>query len=111
MRALPRRVPWLASKLEKAFPNFKPEQVTRKTYSVGVKFMTTGNEVDIVPILYWGDPAWRGTLISKDTGEELMTSVPRHLQFIRKRVREADYSVKWKITHPKSVSTAALLGE
>jgi len=42
LRALPRRVPWLASKLEKAFPNFKPEQVTRKTYSVGVKFTTTG---------------------------------------------------------------------
>jgi len=78
-------IPWLASKLEKAFPNFKPEQVTRKTYSVGVKFMTTGNEVDIVPILYSGDPEWRGSLISKDTGEELMTSVPLHLQFIRKR--------------------------
>jgi tRNA nucleotidyltransferase (CCA-adding enzyme) len=78
-------IPWLASKLEKAFPNFKPEQVTRKTYSVGVKFITTGNEVDIVPILYSGDPEWRGSLISKDTGEELMTSVPLHLQFIRKR--------------------------
>jgi len=81
-------IPWLASKLEKAFPNFKPEQVTRKTYSVGVKFMTTGNEVDIVPILYSGDPEWRGSLISKDTGEELMTSVPLHLQFIRKRKDE-----------------------
>ena len=69
-------IPWLALKLEKAFPNFKPEQVTRKTYSVGVKFITTGNEVDIVPILYSGDPEWRGALISKDTGEELMTSVP-----------------------------------
>lgn len=81
-------IPWLAKKLEKAFPNFKPEQITRKTYSVGVKFITTGNEVDIVPILYSRDAEWRGLLISKDTGEELMTSVPLHLKFIRKRKDE-----------------------
>jgi tRNA nucleotidyltransferase (CCA-adding enzyme) len=78
-------IEWLAKKLEKAFPNFKPDQVTRKTYSVGVKFISTGNEVDIVPILYGGDPDWRGYLISQETGEKLMTSVPMHLEFIRKR--------------------------
>ena len=78
-------IPWLAEKLRKAFPNFRPEQVEPKTYSVGVKFMTTGNEVDIVPILYEGDPQWRGNLVSQDTGEMLMTSVPMHLEFIRKR--------------------------
>ena len=75
-------IDWLAKKLETAFPNFKPEQIKRKTYSVGVNFMTTGNEVDIVPILYAGDPHWRGDLISQDTGEPLMTSVPMHLEFI-----------------------------
>ncbi|MUT27059.1 MULTISPECIES: CBASS oligonucleotide cyclase [Mesorhizobium] len=78
-------IDWLAKKLEKAFPNFKPEQIKRKTYSVGVTFIATGNEVDIVPILYAGDPQWRGDLVSQDTGEKLMTSVPMHLEFIRKR--------------------------
>lgn len=78
-------LPWLAEKLRKAVPNLKPEQVKPKTYSVGVTFMTTGNEVDIVPIFYAGDPQWRGDLISQDTGETLMTSVPMHLEFIRKR--------------------------
>jgi hypothetical protein len=78
-------VDWLAKKLETAFPNFKPEQIKRKTYSVGVNFISTGNEVDIVPILYAGDPHWRGDLVSQDTGEKLMTSVPMHLEFIRKR--------------------------
>lgn len=78
-------IPWLAAKLRTAFPNFKPEQVTPKTYSVGVKFMTTGNEVDIVPIIYHDDPQWRGDLVSQDTGETLMTSIPMHLDFIRKR--------------------------
>ena len=78
-------IAWLASRLEKAFPNFKPEQIKRKTYSVSVNFITTGNEVDIVPILYKGDPLWKGSLISQDTGEELMTSVPMHFEFLRKR--------------------------
>ena len=83
-------IPWLAGKLRKAFPNFKPEQVESKTYSVGVTFMTTGNEVDIVPILYEDDPEWCGNLVSQDTGEMLMTSVPLHLKFIRKRKTEND---------------------
>ena len=78
-------IDWLAAKLTKAFPNFKAEQIKRKTYSVGVTFVGTGNEVDIVPILYDDDPQWRGALISQDTGEPLMTSVPMHLDFIRKR--------------------------
>jgi hypothetical protein len=78
-------IEWLAKRLETAFPNFKPSQITRKTYSVSVQFISSGNEVDIVPILYAGDPQWRGDLISQDTGERLMTSVPMHLDFIRKR--------------------------
>lgn len=78
-------VDWLATKLGNAFPNFRPEQIKRKTYSVGVSFVGTGNEVDIVPILYDGDPKWKGYLVSQDTGAKLMTSVPMHLDFIRKR--------------------------
>lgn len=83
-------IDWLAEKLRTAFPNFKPEQIKRKTYSVSVNFIATGNEVDIVPILYDGDPDWRGYLVSQDTGEKLMTSVPMHLEFIRKRKRAND---------------------
>ncbi|MER9491559.1 nucleotidyltransferase [Mesorhizobium sp. M0320] len=83
--AISELIPWLAEKLRKAFPNFRPDQVTPKHYSVGVKFITTGNEVDIVPIFYDGDPLWRGNLVSQETGETLMTSIPMHLDFIRKR--------------------------
>jgi hypothetical protein len=83
-------VEWLAKRLEKAFPNLKPEQITRKTYSVSVNFIATGNEVDIVPILYAGDPQWRGDLVSQDDGSTLMTSVPMHLDFIRKRKADND---------------------
>ncbi|GAB3629978.1 nucleotidyltransferase [Pandoraea terrae] len=78
-------IDWLAKKLETAFANLQPEQITRKDYSVSVTFKTTGNEVDVVPILYDGDKQWRGYLYSKDTGDTLLTSIPMHLEFIAKR--------------------------
>jgi tRNA nucleotidyltransferase (CCA-adding enzyme) len=83
-------IDWLAERLQTAFPNIKPEQIQRKTYSVSLTFVATGNEVDIVPIRYDGDPHWRGFLISQDTGEPLMTSVPMHLDFIRNRKQRND---------------------
>lgn len=76
---------FLAERLRKAFPNFKPEQVKPNEFSVTVSFVASGLRVDVVPILYAGDPAWRGDLISQENGERLMTSIPMHLQFIRRR--------------------------
>ena len=83
-------ITWLAAKLVKAFPNFKPEQIKPKEFSVSVNFIGTGNEVDVVPILYSSDLQWRGYLVSQETGEKLMTSVPMHLEFIQKRKRAND---------------------
>jgi hypothetical protein len=79
---------YLAERLRKAFPNFKPEQVKPKTYSVTVSFIGTGLDVDIVPILYDGDPDWYGNLVSQDDGSFLETCIPRHLEFISKRKKE-----------------------
>jgi len=38
-----------------------------------------------VPILYSGDALWYGNLVSQDDGSFLKTSIPLHLDFIRKR--------------------------
>ncbi|NIE63154.1 CBASS oligonucleotide cyclase [Burkholderia sp. Ax-1719] len=76
---------YLAERLRKAFPNFKPDQVQPQTYSVTVSFRGTGLDVDIVPILYAGLPDWRGDLISQDDGSFLETSIPLHLEFAKKR--------------------------
>lgn len=78
-------IPWMAERLRNAFPNIKPEQVKPKSYSVGMTFIATGNEIDVVPIHYKGDKQWRGEMVSQDTGQPLMTSIPMHLDFIRKR--------------------------
>ncbi len=76
---------YLAKRLRNAFPNFQERQVRPQTYSVTVSFRGTGLDVDIVPILYDGDPDWYGSLVSQDDGSYLKTSIPRHLDFTRKR--------------------------
>lgn len=78
---------YLAERLRKAFPNFSPDQVKPQTYSVCVSFRGTGLDVDVVPILYDGDPQWYGNLVSQDDGSFLKTSIPLHLEFTRKRKR------------------------
>jgi predicted nucleotidyltransferase len=76
---------YLAERLRKAYPNFSPDQVEPQTYSVTVSFRGSGLDVDVVPILYDGAPEWRGNLVSQDDGSFLETSIPLHLDFIRKR--------------------------
>lgn len=76
---------YIAERLRKAYPNKAPEDVRPQTYSVMISFKGTGLDVDVVPILYYGDPDWRGDLISQDDGSRLMTSIPMHLTFAKKR--------------------------
>lgn len=76
---------YLAESLRQAFPNFSPDQVKPQTYCVTVTFKGTGLDVDIVPILYDGDPQWYGNLVSQEDGSFLKTSIPLHLDFMCKR--------------------------
>jgi SWI2/SNF2 ATPase/Type I restriction enzyme R protein N terminus (HSDR_N) len=78
---------YLAERLRKAFPNSTSDQVKPQTYSVTVSFRGSGLDVDVVPILYKGDPQWCGDLVSQDDGSLLMTNIPLHIEFIRKRKR------------------------
>jgi len=88
-----RLLDYLAERLRKAYPNFSPDQVTPQTYSVTVSFRGTGLDVDIVPILYDGDPAWYGNLVSQEDGSFLKTSIPLHLAFAKKRKeRSSDFA-------------------
>lgn len=85
---------YIADRLRKAFPNFSPDQVQPQTYSVTVAFRASGLNVDVVPILYDGDPQWYGHLVSQDDGSLLKTSIPLHLEFARKRkqTQEKDFA-------------------
>ncbi len=50
-----------------------------------VNFKGSGLKVDVVPVIYEGDPEDVGYLITKDTGDRVKTSVKLHLEFIRRR--------------------------
>lgn len=78
---------FIADRLVLAYPNVTADQVTTNTYSVTISFRSSGLDVDVVPILYYGDPDWRGDLVSQDDGSFLETSIPLHLDFIRNRKR------------------------
>lgn len=81
---------YLAARLRRAFPNLSPDQVKPQTYSVTVSFRGTGLDVDVVPILYSGDPQWYGNLVSQEDGSFLRTSIPLHLEFTRRRKKQQD---------------------
>lgn len=87
---VPKLLNYLAERLRKAFPNFNPDQVKPNTYSVTVSFRGSGLDVDVVPVLYSGNPDWYGNLVSQDDGSFLETCIPRHLEFIRKRKQAHD---------------------
>lgn len=76
---------YLAERLRSAYPNFSPDQVRAQTYSVTISFKQSGLDIDVVPILYDGDPDWYGNLVSQEDGSFLKTCIPRHLEFIRTR--------------------------
>lgn len=80
-------IPWLAERIRKAFPNFKPEQVIENTFTVTVIYAISGLKVDVVPIFYSGDPEWRGHMVSKKDGTKILTSIPLHKEFVAKRKR------------------------
>ncbi len=82
---VPKLLEYLVERLREAFPNFSPDQIVPQTYSVCVSFKGSGLDVDIVPILYYGDPDWYGNLVDQNDGSFLKTSIPLHLEFARKR--------------------------
>lgn len=87
---VPKLLDYLAERLRTAYPNFQPDQVKPQTYSVTVSFRGSGLDIDVVPILYDGDPDWFGNLISQDDGSLLKTNIPYHLEFARKRKEEQE---------------------
>lgn len=77
---------WTAARLREAYgATIKPEQVTIGHHCVTLHFAGSDLDVDVVPVLYEGDPQDRGYLIPPSTGARVLTSIPLHLEFIRKR--------------------------
>lgn len=84
----PDLIPWLAKRLSEANPGMNPDQFEENEHCVTVNFRGSGLNVDVVPVLYEGQPDDRGYLVRKWTGERILTSVSLHLEFIRSRKKK-----------------------
>jgi hypothetical protein len=81
----PKLVYWVRDLVAAAYPAMSEDQIVATTNCVNVRFSGTGLDVDVVPVLYEGEPNDVGCLVSKDDGTKLRTSVRQHLDFIRSR--------------------------
>jgi tRNA nucleotidyltransferase (CCA-adding enzyme) len=101
---------WLVERLREAYKNknVKPEQIQPSAHCATISFSGTGLDVDVSPVIYDGGADDRGYLVNKDTGERVLTSIPLHLAFIKKRkdkcphhFRQLIRLVKWWIKEMK----------
>lgn len=77
---------WIRDRLREAYPQLEDDQFEPQQHCVTLIFRTPSYvDVDVVPVLYEGQPDNVGHLIEKDTGRQVETSVSRHLEFIRAR--------------------------
>ena len=79
---------WLRQELMRTYPQKDSSDIYIDGPCVVIAFTGTGLNVDIAPVYYDGDEQDRGFLWDRFTGEKVLTSIPLHLQFIRKRKGE-----------------------
>lgn len=78
-------IPWMEERLKEAYPQFVEEQFEQQDHCVTLAFKGSGLNVDVVPVIYEGDDDDFGYLITKGSGARVLTSVPKHIDFITKR--------------------------
>jgi hypothetical protein len=80
----PGLVVWVRDRVSAACSGMDDVTVTANTNCVEV-ILSGGLKVDVVPVLYEGEPNDIGYLVRKHSGRRLKTSVRQHLDFIRRR--------------------------
>ena len=78
-------IPWMKERLKEAFSQLNDNQFEEQDHCVTLTFVGSGLSVDAVPVIYEGQPDNLGYLVNKNTGDRLLTSVSRHIEFIKAR--------------------------
>jgi tRNA nucleotidyltransferase (CCA-adding enzyme) len=81
-------IPWMKERLKEAFSQLNDNQFEEQDHCVTLTFVGSGLSVDAVPVIYEGQPDNLGYLVNKNTGDRLLTSVSRHIEFIKARKDE-----------------------
>lgn len=78
-------VQWMAERLRDVYGStISRDAITAGTNCPSITF-ASGFSIDVVPVLDEDDGDGKGYLVSKYTGERLLTSIPMHLDFLRGR--------------------------
>ncbi len=84
----PQRTPdlvgWMLERLMAAYSFLDHDQFSSDDTSVRISYRGNGIDVEIVPVLYDGDPDDYGELILR-SGKRVVTSISKHIEFIRAR--------------------------
>lgn len=95
--------------LREAYRNkgVKPEQIQPSKHCATINFLGTGLNVDVSPVIYEDGEDDRGYLVTKE-GNRVLTSIPLHLKFIRKRKEKHPHNfrqlirlIKWWVKEQK----------
>ncbi len=77
---------WLLDRLKEAYPTLEDDQFVARDHCVQLRFRSANLvDVDVVPVLHDGEADNVGCLIVKGSGTRVVTSVSRHIEFIRAR--------------------------
>jgi hypothetical protein len=76
---------WISERLKEAYTNLDDNQFIPQTHCVTLNFRGSGLNIDVVPVLYEGEPDDVGYLVGKHSGARMKTSVTLHLGFLRSR--------------------------
>lgn len=85
-------ISWLCDRLKEVYPTFEDDQLEPHQHCVTIHYRTAGlKDVDVVPVLYEGDPDNKGFLITKD-GSRILTSISLHKEFVlNRKARQPDH--------------------
>jgi hypothetical protein len=76
---------WMSDRLKEAYPTLGDDQFIPQTHCVTLAYRGSGLNVDVVPVIYEGEPNDAGYLVGKHSGARKKTSVTQHLRFLRAR--------------------------
>lgn len=80
---------WLEKRCKEVYGKTKvAEDFKLSDHAVGITMRGSGLKIDVVPVLYTGEPDDQGYLVTSG-GIKVLTSVTLHLRFIEQRKREA----------------------
>jgi tRNA nucleotidyltransferase (CCA-adding enzyme) len=80
---------WLEERCREVYGKTKvAEDFKPSDHAVGITLRGSGLKIDVVPVLYTGEPDDRGYLVTSG-GTKVLTSVTLHLRFIEKRKEKA----------------------